>query len=212
MRQGSSFTYLSGAVPCCVHSLFNPFQLASEPAETRFVGPSTLTNGPLFSPHFPWCFCRIPSHAPYFSEPSLRSPPLHQSSVFPHLRFLCRSPVPTRGPQHMLNSSLHLFLSVCLSLPFPTHHLSLCLSISLFLQMYPPVSSSYMSSRSQKHPHYFSTSPILLLNSQTIYPNPSTSTCISDSMSKDSTCSLPCCPLTCVSENGTYLVNQASSG
>ena len=44
-----------------------------------------------------------------------------------------------------------------------------------------------------------------------VYPNPSTSTRTSDSMSKDSTCSLPCCPLTCVSVSGTHvLVNQAS--
>ena len=143
MRQGSRLTYLSGAVPCCVHSLFNPFQLASEPAETRFVGPSTLTNGPLFSPHFPWCFGRIPSHAPYFSEPSLRSPPLHQSplssptSVFfagrlspPEGHSICPTPLCTCfcpsvclsrfPPTTSLSVSQSLFLSRCL---LQSHHL-----------------------------------------------------------------------------------------
>ena len=65
-------------------------------------------------------------------------------------------------------------LSVCLSsVPHPNPPLSL--SISFSLQMSPPVSLSYISSTSQKHPHYFNTSPILLLNSQLstqIHPPP----------------------------------------
>lgn len=171
--------------PCCLRSLFSPSQLASEPAETRSVGPATLTNWPLFTPHFPWCLCRTPSHAAYFFELSLPSPPMHQSPLsFPYLCFLCWSPAPTRVPQgaQLLSVSASVRLSVSTLFPPPTPPLSLSLSISLSLQMSPPVALSYILSISQKHPYYFSTNPILLLNSQIVYPNPSTSTCTSDSM------------------------------
>ena len=103
---------------------------------------------------------------------------------FQCIKVLCLSPtsvffagdLPPPECHSVPNSSLCLFRSVCLSLlcslPHPT---SLSLSISLSLQMSPPVSLSYVSSISQKHPHYFSTSPILLLNSQLftqIHPPP----------------------------------------
>ena len=120
--------------PCCLRSLFSPSQLASEPAETRSVGPATLTNWPLFTPHFPWCLCRTQSHAAYFFELSLPSPPMHQSPLsFPYLCFLCWSPAPTRVPQgaQLLSVSASVRLSVSTLFPPPTPPLSL--SQSLFL-------------------------------------------------------------------------------
>lgn len=98
--------------------------------------------------------------------------------------------------------------SVCLySVPPPPPrppHLSFSQSLSL------DVSTSLIVLHiihKPKHPYYFSTNPILLFKLPglftQIHPPP---------RAPPTACSFPCCPLTCVSVNGTHLLVSQASG